>query len=118
MKIRLKHIGYSLLFVTLFFNFWFYRFNLWEQAFGDYECSYANPCRPGAWDVISEPWEGWNEEFSDDRSVEMGTMAITNSILERMTHQVYWIELFLTAMLDTIAIALAFALIFHPENKK
>lgn len=117
MKIQLKHVGYALLAAVVFINFWFFRFNLHESFFGERNCAYNNPCNPESWDTITQPWEGWSGQI-DERSVDVGTMVITNSILDRMKYQIYWTELFATAMLDAIAVAMALAFIVASPSKE
>lgn len=115
MKIHLRHLGYTLLLVTAFLNFWFYRFNLHESFFGDNECSSYNPCMNNP-NVGVEPFEGFEEKYGDTRNAETGHLISLGFHLSEIDRQIFWIEMFLTAMLDTISIALALALIFHPEK--
>ena len=119
MKIRLKHLGYGLLLVTAFLNFWFYRFNLHVVFFNDfgepYECSFYDPCLNNPL-LGGEPWEGYTEEYGDTRTAEMGAIHGLSNYFAAINYQIFWIEMFLTAMLDTMAVAFALALILRPER--
>lgn len=90
-KIQLKHVGYALLIAVIILNFWFYRFDLHAYFFNT-NAYYSQPAHPF---LVEWP----NEQYV-------------------LGYQIYWIELFMTLMLDAIAVALSLALIVHPANKK
>lgn len=123
MKVRLKHLGYGLLLVTAFFNFWFYRFNLHQSFSGgsvEIACSHLNPCldngfyRVDVWQGWAE--SGWTEDYADARSVEIGYLQNIGFHLQGYDYQIFWMQMFMTAMFDTLAVSFALALMLHPAN--
>ncbi len=102
-KIKLKYIGYLLLITTILINLYF---GPYYGVFSPY------------YDPISanELYINTQTELTSDSDYAIYIQGLENTT-QILTNE-YWLICFVQVMLDAIAIALSFALIVHPTNKK